>query len=145
MAWAFTRIWLHGVWRYLWKRRRSEVHVFFLSVNIEYKENNIGLCIHILLTLNNYYDEKIVLSVVSIMMTSILSFHLVSCNNDNDDMNEKPQVDVDEALVARILQDSVIQAVDLGLSVKWANMNLGAHKTLDFGDYYASAIIGHHP
>ena len=78
-------------------------------------------------------------------MTSILSFHLVSCNNDNDDMNEKPQVDVDEALVARILQDSVIQAVDLGLSVKWANMNLGAHKTLDFGDYYASAIIGHHP
>lgn len=81
--------------------------------------------------------KKIVLSVVSIMMTSVLSFHLVSCKNDNDDMNEKPQVDVDEALLARILQDSVIQAVDLGLSVKWANMNLGAHKTLDFGDYYA--------
>lgn len=29
------------------------------------------------------------------------------------------------------------QAVDLGLSVKWSNMNLGATKPEDYGDYYA--------
>ena len=30
-----------------------------------------------------------------------------------------------------------LEAVDLGLSVKWANMNLGATKPEEFGDYYA--------
>lgn len=29
------------------------------------------------------------------------------------------------------------QAVDLGLSVKWANMNVGASKPEDYGDYFA--------
>ena len=28
-------------------------------------------------------------------------------------------------------------AVDLGLSVKWANMNIGAQKATDYGDYFA--------
>ena len=31
----------------------------------------------------------------------------------------------------------VPEAVDLGLSVKWANMNLGAHRPEEYGDYYA--------
>ena len=30
-----------------------------------------------------------------------------------------------------------VEAVDLGLSVKWANMNLGADKPSDFGQYFA--------
>jgi len=30
-----------------------------------------------------------------------------------------------------------VEAVDLGLSVKWANMNVGATKDSDFGTYYA--------
>ena len=30
-----------------------------------------------------------------------------------------------------------VEAVDLGLSVKWANVNMGAKKSTDFGDYYA--------
>jgi hypothetical protein len=30
-----------------------------------------------------------------------------------------------------------LEAVDLGLSVKWANMNLGATRSEEFGDYYA--------
>ncbi|MBR1502666.1 MAG: hypothetical protein IJ618_02130 [Prevotella sp.] len=30
-----------------------------------------------------------------------------------------------------------VEAVDLGLSVKWANVNLGAKKSSDFGAYYA--------
>lgn len=35
-----------------------------------------------------------------------------------------------------------IKFVDLGLSVKWANMNLGATKSEDFGNYYAWGEIG---
>ena len=30
-----------------------------------------------------------------------------------------------------------VEAVDLGLSVKWANMNLGASKSSDYGTYFA--------
>lgn len=30
-----------------------------------------------------------------------------------------------------------VEAVDMGLSVKWANVNMGAKKSTDFGDYYA--------
>ena len=30
-----------------------------------------------------------------------------------------------------------VEAVDLGLSVKWANMNVGAKKPSDFGSYFA--------
>ncbi len=30
-----------------------------------------------------------------------------------------------------------VEAVDLGLSVKWANMNIGATKVSDYGNYYA--------
>ena len=30
-----------------------------------------------------------------------------------------------------------VEAVDMGLSVKWANVNLGAKKSSDFGTYYA--------
>jgi hypothetical protein len=33
--------------------------------------------------------------------------------------------------------DTVLCEVDLGLSVKWANMNLGAEKPEEFGKYYA--------
>ena len=32
-----------------------------------------------------------------------------------------------------------IEYIDLGLSVKWANMNVGASKITDFGNYYAWA------
>ena len=30
-----------------------------------------------------------------------------------------------------------VEAVDLGLSVKWANMNVGAKKSSGFGTYFA--------
>ena len=30
-----------------------------------------------------------------------------------------------------------VEAVDLGLSVKWANVNMGARKSTDYGSYYA--------
>lgn len=45
-----------------------------------------------------------------------------------------------EECYARNLQSfypAVVEAVDLGLSVKWANTNLGAKTPESFGDYYA--------
>ena len=36
-----------------------------------------------------------------------------------------------------VYDPAAIRAVDMGLSVKWANMNLGASAPEDFGDYYA--------
>ena len=33
--------------------------------------------------------------------------------------------------------DDGVEAVDLGLSVKWANMNVGATKDSGFGSYFA--------
>ena len=34
---------------------------------------------------------------------------------------------------------SGVQAVDIGLSVLWADRNLGASSPSDYGDYYAGA------
>lgn len=45
-----------------------------------------------------------------------------------------------KSFVSTLCQSSVtsnVEAVDLGLSVKWANMNVGASKPEDYGDYYA--------
>lgn len=38
---------------------------------------------------------------------------------------------------AQVVRETKRQAVDLGLSVKWANMNLGAESNEDYGKYYA--------
>lgn len=38
---------------------------------------------------------------------------------------------------AILAQKQKLQAVDLGLSVKWANMNVGASSPFEYGNYYA--------
>lgn len=40
-------------------------------------------------------------------------------------------------LYKETIDSTIIQPVDLGLSVKWANCNLGAASPEDYGDYYA--------
>ena len=39
--------------------------------------------------------------------------------------------------VVKAIPPEAAQAVDLGLSVKWANMNVGAESPKDYGNYYA--------
>ncbi len=39
--------------------------------------------------------------------------------------------------VVKAIPPEAVQAVDLGLSVKWANMNVGAESPEDYGNYYA--------
>ena len=39
--------------------------------------------------------------------------------------------------VVKTIPPEAVQAVDLGLSVKWANMNVGATTPEDYGNHYA--------
>ncbi|MBO7254956.1 MAG: hypothetical protein J6U79_01095 [Paludibacteraceae bacterium] len=72
------------------------------------------------------------------MLLVALSFGFVSCDmingNDPDDTTQ----DGSENVVEDEKQDPVsLKSVDLGLSVKWANCNVGATKPEDCGDYFA--------
>lgn len=51
---------------------------------------------------------------------------LFSCQKDNPD-----------DIAAPVVNDTKMEAVDLGLNVKWASSNLGASSPEDYGDYYA--------
>ena len=59
---------------------------------------------------------------------TVTSFALMACVHDGDDIMEKEQ--------AGGIPEGV-EAVDLGLSVKWASFNLGADSIEGSGDYYA--------
>ena len=72
------------------------------------------------------------------MLLVALSFGFVSCDmingNDPDDTTQ----DGSENVVEDEKQDPVsLESVDLGLSVKWANCNVGATKPEEYGDFYA--------
>jgi hypothetical protein len=63
-----------------------------------------------------------------------------ACGGDEDDT--QPVTNPKEDNTSQGGSDSggvptVVEAVDLGLSVKWANVNIGANSMEDFGDYYA--------
>ena len=49
------------------------------------------------------------------------------------------EIEVDSADVAEVVEPEGfrIEAVDLGLSVKWANANVGANAPEEYGDYFA--------
>ena len=59
----------------------------------------------------------------------LLSFSFASCGGDDDN----------ESLSGGGITDLSRnrEAVDLGLSVKWANMNIGANSETDYGTYFA--------
>ena len=49
---------------------------------------------------------------------------MASCNKESTNQEEE-------------IEQDIFEAVDLGLSVKWASQNLGAKSKYGFGDYYA--------
>jgi len=68
----------------------------------------------------------------------------VSANTSYDSREGKitfKQVDGDLIEVVTVRQSSFLVAVDLGLSVKWANVNLGAFSSEEYGNYYAYGEI----
>lgn len=56
---------------------------------------------------------------------------------DTGDLDTTGEVDSTETKILVEYESSAKQAVDLGLSVKWAACNLGATKPELYGDYYA--------
>lgn len=60
---------------------------------------------------------------IHIILLISMSFILLSCNDNNDDIND-------------FSRNNRIEAVDLGLSVKWASANLGASNPWDIGYLY---------
>mgnify|MGYP007069941335 CR=1 FL=1 len=78
--------------------------------------------------------KKYLLAMAVFAHAALLSLSLTACGDDNDD-NEQT---IHEEQVDDNAPSGVI-AVDLGLpsGTKWANMNVGAVKPEDYGDYYA--------
>lgn len=67
---------------------------------------------------------------------------VMSCSKDNEENNLTPQNEKNESSTDENDEDSNSNsnnaiAIDLGLSVKWANMNVGASKPEDYGNYFA--------
>ena len=62
--------------------------------------------------------KKFYLSILRVLMLGVLAMPLASCEED-------------------IPEDANHEAVDLGLSVKWATCNVGANSPEEFGGYYA--------
>lgn len=60
-----------------------------------------------------------------LMLTLSFSFSITSCSKDEETPKEE------EAKYGKP------EPVDLGLSVKWANMNIGANLPGEFGSYFA--------
>ncbi len=63
----------------------------------------------------------------SYMLLFIAAFGFVACSSDDDDSPATPKDNAPKG----------VEAVDLGLSVKWANMNIGATTPEGYGDYFA--------
>ena len=56
-----------------------------------------------------------------------------ACSGDDEDETEVSETDIFEATGTI----NGYEYVDLGLSVKWARVNIGASSIGDYGDYYA--------
>lgn len=77
---------------------------------------------------------------IAIFLASMLFVFSCACNEGGKPkVNiDNPEIEVDTADVAEVEPEGFrIAAVDLGLSVKWANANVGANAPEEYGDYYA--------
>lgn len=85
--------------------------------------------------------KRYYLNWLTLMMVAVFTMGLSSCTkHDKDDLN--PPVDDPEngnSQENNSQIDGGHEAVDLGLSVKWASCNIGASSPEDIGDYYAWA------
>jgi len=61
----------------------------------------------------------------------------VSCGNNSGNKKSGKSGEAKTAAAATKSPKASVEAVDLGLSVKWANCNLGAKSEWEIGDYFA--------
>ena len=75
-------------------------------------------------------------AIVGLAMATTLSLSMfTACDDDDDDDDLTETVDDDDD--ADSSSATAGTAVDLGLSVKWATVNIGATLPADYGNYYA--------
>lgn len=74
--------------------------------------------------------KKNLLNWMTILMVAIVSVAFVSCGDDDDDSGNNNGTNNKETA------KSPADAVDLGLSVKWASCNVGATKDSEVGNFY---------
>lgn len=65
-----------------------------------------------------------------LLIVAVSSFVVTSCSSDDDD----DAVKVENKVGGKV--PKVSEAVDLGLSVKWAPWNVGASQPTDYGEYF---------
>ena len=70
------------------------------------------------------------LHLLMVFAMAVLPVSLVSCGGDDDEDSQKPNGINDNS-------GTVKEAVDLGLSVKWASFNVGATSQSEMGDRFA--------
>lgn len=78
-------------------------------------------------------------AIVGLAVSTTLSLSLLTaCDDDDDDPTEEASADSDSNDISTGGNSTEAgEAVDLGLSVKWAGVNVGAAKAADYGAYYA--------
>ena len=83
-------------------------------------------------------STKLALLLMSIAITAIPPM-FTSCSSDGDDEEENYFPDEDNSNDDKKLSGVINghEAVDLGLSVKWASCNYGASSSYSYGNYYA--------
>ena len=67
------------------------------------------------------------------ILTGVIALSFISCEPDNNQPEEED--------ITKWTEGFEFGAVDLGLSVKWANANLGARYPGEYGDYYSWGAI----
>ena len=72
--------------------------------------------------------RKCVFAMLRVFVFGVLMMPIVSCEKDTDDIKQEG---------AGGAEDFFVDAIDLGLSVKWAEHNVGATKPEEYGGYYA--------
>ena len=75
--------------------------------------------------------RKSVFAMLRVLVFGVLMLPMVSCEEDVVDDKDKTEQGSGEN------EDFFVNAIDLGLSVKWAEHNVGATKPEEYGGYYA--------
>ncbi len=85
--------------------------------------------------------DKLINVIDIVTIIDLINSNKYDPNADLDGDNKITQADIDAATTGYMKQEipSSKYAVDLGLSVKWAMMNVGADSPEDYGGYYAWA------
>ena len=78
--------------------------------------------------------KKFYLSALRVLMLGVLAMSIVSCVEDTE--TNETNDELVEVGVIECVDSNHVHAVDLGLSVKWACCNVGAHSPEGYGNYY---------